>query len=772
MFFFSSTDGQMTWNAFKEWLISDEALHSLEELSSRYQLGRYLSEGDNMLRRERIAKKCLSLAKKDEYLRGRYIFRGDAGDAGYPNDSRCFKKVDEEPFKITLDGTDFGKMVDDFPSVDDISLGEINNVRFAEDEEFVYSIIKNQGIVRELFKLFLSRMCEIRSVDDNLRDYSDVMLFLESLPCAYRKEHTYERWFAISYSYNENQCNTYWPWAYKKERRAKSALKCFAELIIPHDWHRYKIVVEDKVATILNLDTRSQNAGYNQSITKIRLQVEPLSVSKGRLIPLNEPPVKDWDVVRAKDWETRNFTMGQWLERMDARIVGAEAADAAAVKCDWWKFDFERLNEDQWVEVLRYRPELIDQCPCVNNFNDYQWCSLLRRQPQFADRFNRWNDLFPGLWSFLLCRQPQFANDNRFIGWSSFDSCCWVRLLKDQPQFSDLCPWGDLSGYEWQDLIIVRPEFASRCDWFKLTGADWKDLLVARPEFEIYCNWDELSGSDWSGLLVFRPEFASRCNWSKLTSNDWVGLLMHNPSYFNYCKCDNLETYAKYQILMSHPELAKDIKGWEQFSEMQQMCLLKKSSLFCKFVDWENLSFEKKIDYLLLSTEFQNMMDWRLITDKRDWFRLLSVFPEEYLKYAPAGCKGANSRSYVWIGQSGLIVVIPVRTWTSKVPDYPVDAKDRADRYRVTWGSVERGGGKSVVSSYEAELIVDKIFSARRDVKAFAIDGVYVETEYGKGAGKFATIMKNWFANNETSIKILYLENAGMEMYSSSVLEG
>ena len=161
MFFFSSTDGQMTWNAFREWLISDEALHSLEELSSRYQLGRYLSEGDNMLRRERIAKKCLSLAKKDEYLRGRYIFRGDAGDAGYPNDSRCFKKVDEEPFKITLDGTDFGKIVDDFPSVDDISLGEINDVYLAEDEDFAYSVVKNRQIVRELFRIFLSRICDV-----------------------------------------------------------------------------------------------------------------------------------------------------------------------------------------------------------------------------------------------------------------------------------------------------------------------------------------------------------------------------------------------------------------------------------------------------------------------------------------------------------------------------------------------------------------------------------------------------------------------------------
>ena len=165
------------------------------------------------------------------------------------------------------------------------------------------------------------------------------------------------------------------------------------------------------------------------------------------------------------------------------------------------------------------------------------------------------------------------------------------------------------------------------------------------------------------------------------------------------------------------------------------------------------------------------MMDWRLITDKGDWFRLLSVFPKEYLEYAPPGCKGANSKSYVWIGQSGPIVVIPVRTWTSKVPDYPVDAKDRADRYRVTWpGSVERGGGKIVVSSDEAELIVDEIFSARRSVKAFAIDGVYVNTEGHEGAGKFATIMKNWFANNETSIKILYLENGGY--YPSSALDG
>ena len=215
MFFFSSTDGQMTWNAFKAWLMTDEAAHSLEDLLGRmhsYELERWLRDEDSLKRRERIARKCVSIAKNDEYFRGQYIFRGDAGDAGCPSGCKCLG-IEEHPFKVALTGTEFGRLVGNLPEID---------LHLREDVGLGQGLVEDRRIVRELFRSFVEKIQQLRAQDCSC--YSSVMLRLESLRSAYHKVKKYERWFVISYSHGDDQRSKHLPWAYKTVKKAKEAV--------------------------------------------------------------------------------------------------------------------------------------------------------------------------------------------------------------------------------------------------------------------------------------------------------------------------------------------------------------------------------------------------------------------------------------------------------------------------------------------------------------------------------------------------------------------
>ena len=604
-----STNGQMTLNAFKAWLLTDEATHFLEDLLGRmysYELERCLRDVDSLKRRERIARKCIACAKNDEYLRGRYIFRGDAGDAGAPSDCNCLR-VEEPLFRVVLNGTEFGRLVDNLPEID---------VYLCEDAGLGQDLVEDRRIVRELFRSFVAKLQQLRL--ENCRCYSSVMLRLESLPCAYHKVKKHESWFVISYSPSDDQQSNYLPLAYKTVKIARGSVKRLAERVVPRDWDRYKIVIDDSAATITKLERPFQGRTVQHQM-EIRLQVEhePILVPKDRLIPIDNPPVEDWMVARAKDWELRNLTMEQWLERMDARRAGSAAAADAAEKCDWWKIDLERLGQGQWVRVLRYRPELFEQCPFVNDFYDEQWCALLRRQPQFADRFERLDQIEPGLWIFLLRRQPQFAD--RFHAWDGLDADGWIRLLKDQPQFSDRCPWNMLSGYDWKELLIVRPEFESHCEWGKLSGRDWQELLIARPEYAGNCDkWETIGADEWCELLQTRPEFQNKCDWEnfhwdEVSEERWVQLVGRQPWILERAGQDatvwgKMSAANWVKILGSHPELSSTCE--QQFSK------------------WEGLTMETFVRLITFSPGLAERCDWPLQWNADEQAKILVSRPE------------------------------------------------------------------------------------------------------------------------------------------------
>lgn len=772
MFFFISTNGQMTWNAFKVWLMSDEATHFLEDLQDRmysHELGRWLRDGDSLKRRERIARKCVSIAKDDEYLRGRCIFRGDTGDAGFPCDDKCMN-VEGLPIRVALTGIDIGRLVDNLPDIE---------LQLCEDAGFDQAHVESRRIVRELFRSFLARIREFRDGRHDLNCYSSAMLCLESLPCACPKKKRYDRWFVISYSSNEGrpddgQQSNYLQWAYKTAKNAKAAVKRLAERIVPRDWDRYKIVIDDDAATITKM-VRSHQGGVAQHQVEIRLQVEhePVLVPKDRLIPIDNPPVEDWMIARANDWEMRNLTMEQWLDRLDARRVGSEAAAVAAEKCDWWKIDLERLDQDQWVRVLRYRPDLFDRCPFVNDFYGEQWCALLRRQPQFADRFDRWADLPPYLWCFLLRRQPQLVE--RLPGWDGFDAGCWIRLLKDQPKFSDRCPWEMLSGGDWKELLIARPEFASHCDWRKLSGGDWKELLVARPEYAGNCDkWEAIPADEWCELLLNRPEFQDKCNWEnfhwdEVTEQELVAIVKRQKGLIDYVPRGSIVSR----------------RAWIDLSRHNDECRRR----FLQELDINALDGRAITDILLELPELAEKLPTERIVSEIDKKRLMllqrGLAEKTFGKVSMADCW---SNSISWKGRDGIVLGICVQGDLFSLPDTigPCDAivvmtiRDRSKQIMQgyeNWKKRDTGALKKVeieelqthrvyddqwgyppkhyysVEEYDVSDSLNRAFSnlSQLGVRSVAINGIKPEGR------SFTKLVEDWFLQNSSSISVVYL---------------
>jgi len=724
--------GEMTKYLFENWFVTDEA-HELMRRRGDYHLDDDFPCRDSLRSRRKEAALCSGFIMSAMSDRDCCFFRGEENP------------IEQNQVKIDSEGRvetrDLGMLIPDAP---------------ARDLELSCTANQDAGIAWESFKEWLHDWYYHVNCQ---KDFLTAMLYVRSLPIkgkVIRKEETV---FALRMKGPEGE--TLLPFTYKKSAEAETDIERVAGRLVPHGWRgRCQIVIKDKSARISRIE-KPEYDHYNSHSDRI-LEVCKLSIpAASGVSPNGGPhfPVLDWDVVRTKDKDGLRLSAEQWLERLDARQWGSEAAADAAEKCDWWKIDLGGLSQDQWVRVLRYRPELLEKCPCVNEFYDEQWCAILRRQPQFVDRFERLDQMGPWLWCFLLRRQPRFAD--RFHGWDDFDSSLWDRLLKDQPQFIEKCDLAKADEHTWSKIVKYFPEYAEKCPWDKFDGSLWCELLIECPEYANRCAWEKLEGGLWASLLQRRPEFASRCDWGKLSGYDWEQLLVHDPKYVENCDVEKLGLDARFHLLETHPELSGSIADWDEFSETQRLRLLKKSALFCERVTWGALQREQRIDYLLLRPEFQDKMNWGDVTDEKDWFRLLSAFPE-YRKYA-AGREGAKGRSYVWIGKSGPIVVVPVHNWFKRdVKGYPFDVEDRAENYC-----------RGQHANYdEAVSLVDRLFTKHTvsNVSALALDGIYAGAEGTEGSGNFARIMKAWFAENESSIKLLYLECGSW--YATTDLEG
>lgn len=424
------------------------------------------------------------------------------------------------------------------------------------------------------------------------------------------------------------------------------------------------------------------------------------------------------------------------------------------------RIDFKHASGELWTKVIKLFPEYAAHCPW-GTLDESSWVELLSAIPEYAKHCDR-SKIGDGSWIALLRRHPDLG---AYCDWGQIAGWAMVRIIQDNRKFDVKADWSKLSRFDWVSLLKTFPDYIDKCDLDKLEAEDWYQILLEHPNLAGYFKkWDELSEDQRLRLLQTSAEFCRYVDFSALSLAKRIGYLLLRPEFaekMNWQDIDDIGNW--YRILLARPNFACHFTEWDQLTKEQLLQLLQKSSSFCQYVDFVSLPIGTRIDCLLLRPEFADKMVWKDVVDSCDWHRLMAVMPD-CRKYAPADAIIPEAKGYVWLSKSGPVTVIPRpwRKWNKEDPPCENISRKRLDK--DCWKTV--GGGRRDYNydhSYPRHTvveIVDRILSDWSSSNTFAIDleGVYVDQESEAGVGRFAEILKHWFSEHETSIKIVYLE--------------
>lgn len=396
------------------------------------------------------------------------------------------------------------------------------------------------------------------------------------------------------------------------------------------------------------------------------LRVEAVDVPAGCVCFEGSGPDKygwvcSWRMLQTRNWDTRNLTVEEWLRKIDPQWAPGDAsereavADAFAAKCDWEKFDFGpgRLSGEDWVAVLRHRPDLLGKCDMLGHFRDREWAAIMGRHSSYeiyrlaVEVGNSGETYGSDFWPEVLARNPRQEGYCR--RWQSFTIAQWCRLLAAQPQFlhyfSEWHEWRELSPRDWVCLLKKQPSFAGDCTncgkWKDFDGNCWYELLKAQPEFVDKIVWDEVdwqvsSGTKLVELLIERPDFVLRpCKFASgdclriLNGGDWVTLLNAYPELT--CTCESTFTWKDPCAVEDAIELIKRMPGLKAR---------------CNFESYRGKDLEK----LLLQIDFVG--DGRVPYERLEldnWLGLVDHRPK-YARLVPSAIVQAGRKE--WIGKA------------------------------------------------------------------------------------------------------------------------
>lgn len=201
-------------------------------------------------------------------------------------------------------------------------------------------------------------------------------------------------------------------------------------------------------------------------------------------------------------------------------------------------FDFSKIEEWEWDDLLKKQPKLLEKYP-----DFYDVCE---------------QDILPHGWALRVAAFPERFADR--CPWEKLNNTNWVQILSFQPQFADKCDFSKFDGRNWADLLSKRPEFANKCDFEIFDGNDWENLLSNQPEFADHCDWSKVMADNWSMLLHLYPEWAEKynCPFEQFSSWACAELIDHCPQFadrWDLAKLDGDELF----IVFSHqPTLIRE----------------------------------------------------------------------------------------------------------------------------------------------------------------------------------------------------------------------
>ena len=273
-------------------------------------------------------------------------------------------------------------------------------------------------------------------------------------------------------------------------------------------------------------------------------------------IPFEE--LSDWDWGRLLPDFPEYAALCPVDKRTDWADFIAAHPDHPALK----DFDFSKIEEWEWDDLLKKQPKLLEKYPdfydvCEQDILPHGWALRVAAFPErFADRCP-WEKLNNTNWVQILSFQPQFADKCDF---SKFDGRNWAALLSERPEFAEQCPFEIFDGNDWETLLSNHPGFADQCDWSKVMTHNWSMLLHLYQEWaEKYnCPFEQFSSWDWAELLDHCPRFAGKCDLTKLDGDELYLIFSNQPTLVQIDLLKNL-TSRLGDFLEEYPEYKKYI---------------------------------------------------------------------------------------------------------------------------------------------------------------------------------------------------------------------
>ena len=316
-------------------------------------------------------------------------------------------------------------------------------------------------------------------------------------------------------------------------------------------------------------------------------------------------------------------------------------------------FDFSTLEERDWNSLLKKHPFLVERYPgwddmSESDFTTAEWALRVAAFPEkFADRCP-WDKLNGENWTQILSFQPQFIDR---CDWSCLTPSQQAKLLTAQPQFADKCDFSKFDGSNWAALLSERPEFAEQCPFDILNGNDWEGLLCNQPEFADQCDWSKVMAHNWSMLLHIYPEWAEKynCPFEQFSSWACAELLDHCPQFAFADRCDlaKLEGDELFIVFSRQPTLIRE----ELIPQLKHRLL----DFLCDFPEYiaeyaENIPAEEAV------REIRNL----IFEDYHVWaeVQVMSMFSPEETYIAKAICVNAEKGIYqdIFFRDGGSIV--------------------------------------------------------------------------------------------------------------------
>ena len=117
--------------------------------------------------------------------------------------------------------------------------------------------------------------------------------------------------------------------------------------------------------------------------------------------------------------------------------------------------NLKRLDKEDWIEILKFQPQLINQCNKLHDITTNRWVDILSKQPKLIDYCNKIELFNEDNWNKLLKAQPELLN-RCYIDLNRDTKCL---LLEQNPNLIENIDINNLRNYDFHKICYKAKEY-------------------------------------------------------------------------------------------------------------------------------------------------------------------------------------------------------------------------------------------------------------------------------------------------------------------------